>query len=223
MTDQTNRLITQNLLRLTACCAAVAVVSCLVSTLIFMLSIGIGLGYNYCYVDYTSGRRVEDEINSATTIDVNSIVEVTQRNTNNANVSKAIGLPARYKWYRYHPTPHWRRSERDDSYDYVSEDAEEIQTTEINSNSTITTQAYENNDTTSASLNEKTSPSKVYDVIVNEILKENAKRNNLSNTIELNENENSKLLIPISGLDLISLLSKWRAENRNYSLQIVVS
>ncbi|XP_045498436.1 uncharacterized protein LOC123696354 [Colias croceus] len=131
-------------------------------------------------------------------------------------------VPARYKWYRYHPTPHWRRSDRDDSYDYVSEDAEE-QTTEINSNSTITTQNYEKNYTTSVTLNEKANSSKVYDVIVNEILKENAKNNNLSNTIELNENDNSKLLIPISGLDLISLLSKWRAENRNYSLQIVVS
>ncbi|CAH4028404.1 unnamed protein product [Pieris brassicae] len=34
-----------------------AVVSCIVTTLIFMLGIGVGLGYNYCYVDFTSGQR----------------------------------------------------------------------------------------------------------------------------------------------------------------------
>lgn len=32
-----------------------------------------------------------------------------------------------------------------------------------------------------------------------------------------------KLIIPISGLDLISLLSKLRAENKNYSLQIITT
>ncbi|XP_038210093.1 uncharacterized protein LOC119830973 [Zerene cesonia] len=132
-------------------------------------------------------------------------------------------VPARYKWYRYNPTPHWKRSVRDNAYDYISEDADEIQTTEINAASITTTENYVTNDTNPLTQNEKTNSSKVYDLIVNEILKENAKHNNLSNTIELNENESSKLLIPISGLDLISLLSKWRAENRNYSLQIVVS
>uniref|UniRef100_A0A2A4J1A2 Uncharacterized protein n=1 Tax=Heliothis virescens TaxID=7102 RepID=A0A2A4J1A2_HELVI len=44
-----------------------------------------------------------------------------------------------------------------------------------------------------------------------------------TNSSDANNRRVKKLVIPISGLDLISLLSKLRAENKNYSLQIVTT
>ncbi|PZC81501.1 hypothetical protein B5X24_HaOG212706 [Helicoverpa armigera] len=44
-----------------------------------------------------------------------------------------------------------------------------------------------------------------------------------TNSNDPNNRRVKKLVIPISGLDLISLLSKLKAENKNYSLQIVTT
>ncbi|OWR54517.1 hypothetical protein KGM_207826 [Danaus plexippus plexippus] len=47
--------------RLASCCALTAVVTCMMTTLLIMLAIGVGLGYNYCFVDIQTGRNKEDE------------------------------------------------------------------------------------------------------------------------------------------------------------------
>ncbi|CAH0715405.1 unnamed protein product, partial [Brenthis ino] len=46
--------------RLVSCCALTSVVTCLVATLIVMLALGIGLGYNYCFIDMETGRYKDD-------------------------------------------------------------------------------------------------------------------------------------------------------------------
>ncbi|XP_072948831.1 uncharacterized protein [Epargyreus clarus] len=38
--------------KLASCCAVTAVVTCLITTLMLMLAFGIGIGYNYCFVDF---------------------------------------------------------------------------------------------------------------------------------------------------------------------------
>ncbi|XP_045772466.1 uncharacterized protein LOC123872305 [Maniola jurtina] len=46
--------------RLASCFAATSVVTCIVATLLVMLALGIGLGYNYCFVDLKTGRYKDD-------------------------------------------------------------------------------------------------------------------------------------------------------------------
>ncbi|XP_069359456.1 uncharacterized protein [Maniola hyperantus] len=59
--------------RLASCCAATSVVTCIVATLLIMLALGVGLGYNYCFVDLETGRYKDDNRNLSTTLKPESV------------------------------------------------------------------------------------------------------------------------------------------------------
>ncbi|XP_022116969.2 uncharacterized protein LOC110994572 [Pieris rapae] len=178
------------------CITCSSLVTCLVFTIAMTLLLGIGLGYNYGFIDFKTKNRY---------------------------------VPTRYK-YKYQSNPYWQAGNDDEYYDKETNESHPINA-ESEANSTVRLN-YNSNDTRIPqpdNLNESLRNKSVFEFMSvirqgNELIQPEEK----SKAIKKNYNitdviQNSKIVIPMSDLDLISLLSKWRVENRNYSLQVVVS
>ncbi|CAK1551213.1 unnamed protein product [Leptosia nina] len=225
-----------------------------------MLGVGVGLGYNYCYVDFSSGRgpsaafdENEDfmkmpandtESDNSTDKGAETTTEAEFRKAfkpytlpqmkNNvmvyvplnagvdfAQLLKKIRTKYQYR-YKNQPTPHWRSLDSEDYYEDVDTptletyNSKEVDSLNTHNDIEITTR--ENN--LLLTVNETTGMIPGFSVTEDKTEEGIVVTSNDSDTIE---GKASKIVIPIDGLDLISLLSKWRAENRNYTLQVVVS
>ncbi|XP_047504115.1 uncharacterized protein LOC125049074 [Pieris napi] len=177
------------------CITCSSLVTCLVFTIAMTLLLGIGLGYNYCFIDFENKHRY---------------------------------VPARYE-YKYQSSPYWQASNDDENYDKESNESNPIKA-ESETNSTVRLN-YNSNDTRipqTDKLNEfKLLRNKSFAEFMSEIRQGNEliqpEEKPKEKDYNITDVPNSKIVIPMSDLDLISLLSKWRAENRNYSLQVVVT
>ncbi|XP_028041324.1 uncharacterized protein LOC114251308 [Bombyx mandarina] len=165
--------------KISLCFTCTVLLYCKMITLVATLCLGIGLGYNYCFVDMKTRFRY-----------VSGDSEGFRRHG-------PKGLFNRVEPKRQIPIKEVLDFEDDElGTSSESETMFETSTTTMLPN---TTKASSNNATVGSSTT-------------------------ITNTSTVAESISPpKMVIPISGLDLIALLSKLRTENRNYSLQIVTS
>ncbi|XP_045517302.1 uncharacterized protein LOC123709797 [Pieris brassicae] len=177
------------------CITCSSLVTCLVVTIAMTLLLGIGLGYNYCFIDFKSNHSY---------------------------------VPARYEYKE--STPYWQAGNDDEYYDKESNESNPIKAKK-GTNGTVRLN-YNSNDTRIPqpdNLNESLRNQSFFEFMrkkgqVNELIQPEEKHKAIEKDYNITDVlQNSKIVIPMSDLDLISLLSKWRAENRNYSLQVVVT
>ncbi|KAJ0176517.1 hypothetical protein K1T71_007696 [Dendrolimus kikuchii] len=174
-------------------CTAMAL--CIVITLLMVLALGIGLGYNYCFVDLKTRYKY---------------------------------VPPRHQWHYKHQRPgyyygpHGPHGTHHPPSRLLREDfsRREVPIPGGWGPNTTTVSTHTENIFETTITEIKTSTINSSSSLYTEVLRKAVNYTAISSTTK--EPSSQKMVIPIKSLDLISLLSKLRSENMNYSLQIII-